>query len=143
MSAEQNKTIIQGFINEGLNLKNPALIDEVYAPEYVGHDPERPQPRTVSDMHQTMQAVLGKVFPDAHYTTETLIAEGDMVAWRWIFTASYQSDLPNFPPASGQKVSFGGINLFRMTNGKIVEDWVYRDTMGMLRQLGALPPAGR
>ena len=37
-------------------------------------------------------------------------------------------------------VEFGGVNIFRMADGKIVEDWVYRDTVGMLRQLGAMPP---
>ena len=42
-------------------------------------------------------------------------------------------------PATGKQISFGGINLFRSENGKVVEDWVYRDTVGMMRQLGALP----
>jgi len=42
-------------------------------------------------------------------------------------------------PATGKQISFGGINLFRLENGKVEEDWVYRDTVGMMRQLGALP----
>jgi predicted ester cyclase len=42
-------------------------------------------------------------------------------------------------PATGKQISFGGINLFRLENGKVVEDWVFRDTVGMMRQLGALP----
>lgn len=42
-------------------------------------------------------------------------------------------------PATGKQISFGGINLFCLENGKVVEDWVYRDTVGMMRQLGAVP----
>ena len=46
-------------------------------------------------------------------------------------------------PATGKQISFGGINLFRLEDGKVVEDWVYRDTAGMMRQFGALPASSQ
>ena len=81
-----------------------------------------------------------KVFPDAQYSIEELVAGGDLVAWHWTFRATHQGEILGIPP-TGKQISFGGINIFRLQNGKIVEDWVYRDTIGMMRQLGAMPAA--
>ena len=138
MSETDNKSVVLRFIEEGLNKSNTALIDEVYSADYVGHDPERPAPRTIADLKQVMTGVLGKVFADHQYSVERLVAEGDLVAWHWTFRATHQGEIMGIP-ATGKQISFGGINIFRIENGKIVEDWVYRDTLGMMRQLGALP----
>ena len=138
MSQQENKTIIQRLVEQGLNQRNVTLIDELYSADYTGHDPERPAPRTVADLKQGMAGLLGKVFPDAQYSIERLVAEGDLVAWHWTFRATHQGEIMGIP-ATGKQISFGGINLFRLEKGKIMEDWVYRDTLGMMRQLGAMP----
>jgi len=142
MSSAENKSIIQRLV-EGLNDKDPSIIDAVYSTKYVGHDPDRPTgSRGIEDMRQVMAVVHGKVFPDAHYMTEALVAEGDMVVWHWLFRATHSAELQGIL-AIGKKVAFGGVNIFRLANGKIVEDWVYRDSVGLMRQLGALPAPGR
>ena len=142
MTDADNKAIIRRFVEEGLNKRKASLIDEVYAAEYIGHDPERPVPRRVEDLKQAMVGLLGKVFPDAQYSIESLVAEGDMVVWHWTFRATHQGELMGISP-TGKPITFSGVNIFRMTNGKVVEDWVYRDTVGMLRQLGAMPTPGQ
>ena len=144
MASEENKSIIYRFVNEGLNRREAGLIDEVYASDYVGHDPERPGPRRIEDLKQALSTLLGEVFPDARFLTESLTAEDDMVVWHWTFHATHLGDLMGAPP-TGKTVSFSGVNIFRMANCKIVEDWVYRDTVGMLRQLGLFSgkPDGR
>jgi steroid delta-isomerase-like uncharacterized protein len=125
MTETDNKSIIRRFIEEGLNKRNPALIEEVYAADYVGHDPERPAPRTITDLQ-----------PDGQYSIERLVAEDDVVAWHWLFRATHQGEIMGIP-ATGKQITFGGINIFRLKDGKIVEAWVYRDTTGLMRQLGA------
>ena len=142
MSEADNKALIRRFVEDGLNKRNAALIDEVYSAEYIGHDPERPALRRVEDLKQGMVGLLGKVFPDAQYSIESLVAEGDIVVWHWTFRATHQGELMGIPP-TGKPISFSGVNIFRMTNGQVVEDWVYRDTVGMLRQLGAMPTPGQ
>jgi steroid delta-isomerase-like uncharacterized protein len=142
MSEAGNKALIRRLVEEGLNKRNAALLDEVYAAEYIGHDPERPAPRRVEDLKQGMVGLLGKVFPDAQYSIESLVAEGEMVVWHWTFRATHQGELMGIPP-TGKPITFSGVNIFRLTNGKVVEDWVYRDTVGMLRQLGAMPAPGQ
>jgi predicted SnoaL-like aldol condensation-catalyzing enzyme len=142
MTEADNKTIIRRFVEEGLNKRQATLIDEVYAADYTGHDPDRPAPRTVEDLKQGMVGLLGKVFPDAQYSIEELVAEGDTVVWHWTFRATHQGEVMGIPP-TGRPITFSGVNIFRLAGGKIVEDWVYRDTVGMLRQLGAMPAPGQ
>jgi predicted ester cyclase len=109
---------------------------------YVGYDPDRPGvQRTREDLRQVVAGLLGQIFPDAHYATEEVIAEGDRVMWRWTFQATHQGPLMGIPP-TGKQITFQGVNILRLANGQIVEDRVFRDTMGMMRQLGVLPPPG-
>ena len=42
-------------------------------------------------------------------------------------------------PATGKSVSFGVIDIVRITNGKLVEHWGQMDSMGMMQQLGVMP----
>ena len=128
MDMKENKSIIRRFIEEGLNKRNPALIEEVYSHNYVGHDPERPSPRTILDIQHGMVGLLSKVFPDGKYSIERLVAEDDLVTWHWVFRATHQGEITGMP-ATGRQISFGGIHIFRLENGKVVEDWVYRDTV--------------
>jgi hypothetical protein len=138
MTDRDNKSIIRRFIEQGLNKLDAALIDEVYSAEYVGHDPDRPTPRTIADLKQGFGGLLGKIFANPHYSIEHLVAEDDLVVWRWTFHAIHQGEILGIPP-TGKELEFGGVNIFRFENGKVVEDWVYRDTVGMMRQLGAIP----
>jgi predicted ester cyclase len=43
-------------------------------------------------------------------------------------------------PATGRRVEVAGITIERLVGGKIVEHWRVTDEVGLLRQLGALPP---
>lgn len=142
MSETDNKSIIRRFIEEGLNKLDATLVDEVYSADYIGHDPDRPAPRTITDLKQGFVGLLGKVFADPHYSIEQLVAEGDLIVWHWTFRATHQGEIMSIP-ATGKQITFGGVNIFRLENGKVVEDWVYRDTVGMMRQLGALPAPNR
>jgi predicted ester cyclase len=144
VASEENKMTVYRFVNEGLNRRNRRVIDEVCAGDYVGHDPEQPYLRRIGDLKQAVFTLLDEVFPDARYITESLTAEDDMVVWHWSFHATHQGEWMGAPP-TGKKVVVSGVNIFRLANCKIVEEWVYRDTVGMLRQLGLFPspPAGR
>ena len=45
-------------------------------------------------------------------------------------------------PATGKRVSIQGMIVHRLREGKIVEDWAVRDTLGLLQQLGVIPMPG-
>jgi len=93
MSAEQNKSIVRRWIEEGWNKHNLAVIDEVYAPNFVQHEPE---PQTVNSSEALKQYVSAYLtaFPDLHLSIEDLIAEGDKVVWR--FNSTGHQNVPSW-----------------------------------------------
>ena len=141
MSTEDNKELLHR-LNECRNQGNVALLEELLAPDFIHHDPGRPDVRSREDYKRWL-AESHHLFPDLHITGEDLVAEVDKVATRWTFRGTNTGDfeLPAPAPATGKQVSFSGMNIFRFAEGKIVEEWFQEDTMGMLQQLGFMPAA--
>jgi predicted ester cyclase len=44
---------------------------------------------------------------------------------------------------TGKQVTLSGMMIDRIVNGKIVEEWEEWDSLGMMRQLGVVPPAAK
>ena len=79
-------------------------------------------------------------FPDLHITVDDVIAEGDKVVKRWTARCTHTGEWMGIP-ATGSKLVVKGIEIFRIADGKIEEVWAEMDVLGMLRQLGVIPPA--
>jgi predicted ester cyclase len=77
-------------------------------------------------------------FPDIHFAVEDLIAEGDRVAARVTMRGTHQGDLMGIPP-TGKQVSWTGIEIDRIKDGKYVESWLNTDDLGLMQQLGVIP----
>lgn len=75
------------------------------------------------------------------YRLDDLIAEDDRVAVRFTVTGTHSGLFAGIP-ATGKQVSMQGMIFHRLRDGKIVKDWVVRDTLGLLQQLGAIPRPG-
>ncbi len=136
MSTEHNKALARRVTEEGLNQQNPALVDELCAPTFAFHNASR----TIQGL-QAYKHFLSKffaAFPDAHFTTEDLIAEGDTVAVRRTFRGTHTGSLMGIPP-TGRQVSITDIAILRVVNGKFVEAWNNTDELGLLQQLGVIP----
>ena len=128
MSTEQNKAVVRRFLEAGLNM-NAALVDELFAPDYVNH--MIPGGREVFKQFPTM---MRSAFPDLkiHQSVERLIAEGDYVVARVTF---------HFTNA-GKEATVSDLAEFRLANGKIVEDWPPSGTAALLQQVGVTLPSG-
>jgi steroid delta-isomerase-like uncharacterized protein len=81
-------------------------------------------------------------FPDYKHTINDLIAEGDKVVARWTFHGTHEGDFQGLPP-TGKKVTIPCISVFRLVDGKIMDDWTISDTYSLMHQLGALPAPGQ
>jgi predicted ester cyclase len=65
-----------------------------------------------------------------------------MVATRWSLRGTHEGALEGISP-TGKPVSVNGQLISRIVDGRFVEEWVHWDTLGLLRQIGAIPaPAG-
>jgi predicted ester cyclase len=129
MSTEQNKAVVRRFIESTLNNLDTALVDELFAPDYVNHL----MPGGREGFKQFLP-VLRSAFPDLkmHTSIEHLIAEGDYVVAR--ITFHYTN--------AGKEATGSGLSEYRLANGKIVEDWPPSDSASLLQQVGVTLPSG-
>jgi steroid delta-isomerase-like uncharacterized protein len=136
MSTEENKAVVRRWF-EAFNPQNPARVLEDCAPDFVFHGTGAFGDMDLARVKQLTTAFL-TAFPDAHYTLEDLIAEGDKVAYRYTFRATHQGEFMGIPP-TGKRVSYSGIEIDRIKEGQFVEAWSSEDHLGLLQQLGAIP----
>lgn len=78
------------------------------------------------------------LFPDIKEDMQEIIASGDTVATRWVLTGSLQQDYMGIP-ASGQKIRIGGMNFYRLKDGRVTDIWTQFDGTALMQQLGATP----
>lgn len=60
------------------------------------------------------------------------------MAVRYVVTGTHKGVSNGIPP-SGTDVRFEAHDWFRVANGKITEQWVVLDTLGLLQQIGVIP----
>jgi len=137
MSVEENKAVVRrfwGVWEEG----NIGLVDELVAPDYVNHSPGIPdQPEGPEGIKAVVNMFRGGM-PDLRVVIDEVIAEGDRVAVRYTIEGTHEGELFGVPP-TGRRVSIESITVERVSEGKIREHWRVTDTLGMMRQLGAIP----
>jgi predicted SnoaL-like aldol condensation-catalyzing enzyme len=127
MSTEQNKAVVRRFIEEILTNQNAALVDELFAPDYVNH--MIPGGR---ESFKQFLPMLRSAFPDLKmdYKIERLMAEGDYVMMRASMHISN----------AGKEATGSGLGEYRLENGKIVEDWPLSGAAELLQQVGVALP---
>lgn len=136
--SEENKAIVQRYIEEVYNKGNVNLVGELVAADYVNRGGLSDQ-RPGSEGLKQFIPQLRTIFPDEHLTIENLIAEKDMVAYRWIARGTHKAEMMGVPPTDKQ-ITATGISIVRIADGKIVEEWTSRDDLSVMQQLGIIPP---
>lgn len=144
MSTEENKALVRRLIEEVWNQGHLAIFDDLYAPDFLFHDPGLPQVRTREEDKRWITETLN-IFPDLHITIEDLIAEGDQVVVRMTGRGTHTGDIltPSPHPATGKHVTLTGIAIARVANNQFVEIWHQVDWLGMFQQLGLIPVLGQ
>ena len=139
MSLEENKAVLRRYFEEVWNQGRLELLDELVAPSYENHDPAVPGlPRGPEGLTPII-AGFRAAFPDLHVTIDDQIAEGDKVVTRYTMRGTHQGAFMGLPP-TGKHMAVSGIQIERVVQGQIVEHWRKSDDLGMMQQLGALPP---
>jgi steroid delta-isomerase-like uncharacterized protein len=140
MSAENNKALVRRYVEEVLNQRNLAVVDELFASTFVDHDSSMPEARGPGGIKR-LAAMVHASFPDLHFKIEDMIAEGDKVVYRYSVRGTHQKDFMGIA-ATGKQISFRGIHIYRVGDGKLQEEWENWDTLGLMRQLGVIPQPG-
>jgi len=137
---EKNKAIVLRSYEEVWHQGKLEVIDEIFAVDFISHEPVG-EIHGVEGLKQYAPMVL-TAFPDIQITTEDQIAEGDKVVIRWTITGTHKGEFMGISP-TGVQVTWTGITIYRIAGGKIVELWANSDDLGVLQQLGVIPPMGQ
>ena len=135
MPTEDNKAIVRRFY-KAFEENDLDALSEVLAPDLVAYN-LNPQNR-----EEHLQGIRGwnGIFSENHFEIVDQIAERDRVATYVILRCIHSKASYQGVPPSGKQIEAGAVTLERIKDGKIVERRVYSDRLGMMRQLGLIPP---
>jgi predicted ester cyclase len=137
MSAEQQKTAAQNFVEKGLNQKELSAFDTYFSRDLIDHALPPGLPSGLEGRKMFGSALLA-AFPDLHIHVEDLVTDGEKLVIRYSIHGTHDGDLLGIPPTAKQ-VSIGGIAIDRFENGQSIEHWEFYDQMSMMQQLGVIP----
>ena len=136
MSVE-NEALARRFFEELCNQRNGAVADEIVSADYVSHGPQAP-PAEGPEGVRARIAVYQDALDGYWDVQEILSAEEDRVVVRWIGRGTHTGELMGIP-ATGATIACDATTIFRITGGKIAEEWTVWDALGLLQQVGAVP----
>jgi steroid delta-isomerase-like uncharacterized protein len=142
MSAEQNKATVSKFY-EVLDRRDLDALDAIVTADFASHIPGNPGSANLEGF-KGFAAGMFEAFPDITHPVGELVAEGNHVAVRITVLGNHRGPLMGMP-ATGKPMRIEAINLFRFVDGRIAEQWIQADMLGMMQQVGAIPtpePAG-
>jgi steroid delta-isomerase-like uncharacterized protein len=135
---ENNKDLINAYTDDFINQQDIAAFENYFATDLIFHN-------TDGDVNYEQQKEFLRAvfiaFPDLHEMSDVLIAEGDQVARVYNAKGTFKEEFMGIPP-TGKQVVVKGIQVFRIFEGKIAEVWSSSDDLGMMQQLGVIPPMG-
>jgi len=116
------------------NDKDLTRVEEFFASDFVDHSAADGAPQGAEGQRAKVEAFVA-AFPDLQITYTHQVAEGDMVAGRYLLTGTHRGDFAGIEP-TGNSISLVGHDLLRIAEGKIVEHWTVMDSAELMQQLG-------
>lgn len=138
MSAEQNKALVRRMY-AAFDAADLAAVPAIFGPAWVNNDPSLP-PLSGHDGARQLISMFTQAFSDFTTTIESILAEGDRVAARFSHTGTHQGEFMGIQP-TGRRISVSSSGIFRIADGRVVENRVVFDALGLLQQLGVMPAA--
>lgn len=138
MSPEDNKALVRRFYEE-IDAGNLDAMDELVAEDYVNHSPfPFPTPPGREGLKEAFR-ILWEATPGRH-EIEDQLADGDKVVTRLTAHGTHDGDLPGPIPATGNELHMSAVAIHRIADGRIAEHWSGKDELGLMIQLGVIPP---
>ncbi|MCF0051886.1 MULTISPECIES: ester cyclase [Dyadobacter] len=139
LTAEQNNAICVEFFETAWN--TGVVREDLLASDAIDHS--QVGGKTVSEPGSaSFKGIVGMfrgAMPDAKLSIEDQIYVADKVVHRWRLNGTDTGGVMGMPP-SGKSITLTGTTTARMKDGKIAERWANVDELGLLQQLGVVPP---
>ncbi|HIE91707.1 MAG TPA: ester cyclase [Acidobacteria bacterium] len=133
-TSDFNKALVRRFLDEVYNNARPAVIDEVFADDYVDHTASTEQAPGPAGARQIYD-VFHTAFPDLRVDVHDMVADGDLVTVRSTLSGTSRGPLMGAEP-TGKRVEIASMVFLRVRDGRFVERWEQMDLLGLMLQLG-------
>jgi steroid delta-isomerase-like uncharacterized protein len=137
--SEQDKTIVRRFYEEVMSQGRVEVLDDIVVEDFIDHGEALfGSLRGRENLKQGIQRTRS-VFPDLVVTLHDIIANDNMVGVRGTMRCVQQGEFLGVP-ATSNELSWLGLAMFRIVDGRIAERWFNSDGLSVVQQLGIVPP---
>lgn len=112
-------------------------IDNIFAPNWVNHDPSLP-PMQGLEGAKMLVGLWSSGLSKTKVTIEDSVTEGDRVAVRFRIMGTNSGEMMGIAP-TGRLINVTATGIFRVVEGKVTDNWVNFDALGLMQQLGVVP----
>jgi len=137
-----NKAIVQRLYQEVWNERKLDVIKAIISPSHALQSPNISGSSIGPEAYKRNVLAFLAGFPDLRLTIEDTIAEKDKVVACWTISGTHKGDYMGVP-ATNKKILVDGITIHNIANGKIMDSYSNWDALGMMQQLGVVPPLGQ
>ena len=133
-----NKKIAREYIQRVFNEHKPELAKDYVTADVVWHGGILGDIKGADNVTGLLKSFIGAL-PDLRAVEQDIVAESDLVVIRLVVTATQREALLGVP-ASGRTVQWNAVDIYRIRDGRISEEWAADDIAAIMSQLGAFAP---
>jgi len=137
-AVRSNVEIIREYTQRVFNEHSPDLASEYLTPEVKWHGGLLGTVEGRENVTELLRGFIGAL-PDLHAAEQDLVAADDSVSVRYVVEATHEGNLLGIGP-TGRRVRWDAVDIYRLANGMVVEEWAGDDMAAILYQVGAYTP---
>jgi len=130
---EQNMEVVKLYWNGKWNERRPGILDELQTQNVLYHGTSMEM--NGLEEYKKVYGIFASAFQDTQLTIESIMADGNKVMTQVKMRGTHKGDFEGIPP-TGKTLTLTAFTVFRLVDGKIIEEWEVLDELGMMQQLG-------
>jgi steroid delta-isomerase-like uncharacterized protein len=134
-----NSAVVRHFVDEVINQGKMGSAEEFVWEDVVEQVPLPGQGPGLEGLKDVLRG-MRSAFPDIDFSIKEQVCEGDKVVSRFEWTGTHKAEFMGVP-ATGRQVRVWGVVIDRLEAGRIKDTRILMDALGLMMQLGALPPS--
>ena len=138
---EELRPMVRRVYDEAYNKGNLEVLDELIAPKYLRHQPPMKDVKGLEAYKVFVSKVLA-AYSNFNIKVEEVLSDGNKTVVRTVLSGRHTGKVPTLmAPPTGKEIAMKGCTISTWEDGKIVEEWVYNDYIGLTFQFGVMPLA--